>query len=150
MFSWYWAIVNNTVDQRTVPLAMQTFFAQGLFFTSLLLSVAAAIAIWLRYLKRQLRLLAVVTAGTSFGGRLRIFAPICTLAIVTPIQGNAVGQQQCLNDAAAIAATALERFSARTKAVARSWKILTATMMSHHCRRDTRNPPTRPGPAGSN
>lgn len=146
MFSWYWSIVNNTVDQRTVPLVNANIFAQGLLFTSLLLFIVAVIAFLATLLKRQLRLPAFVFA-TGMLVAVCLMFPRFYSRIVSPMQGNALAAMH--NDAAAIAATAVERFYTRTKQWPKSWEDIDIEITGIIAEVNTLNPPTRPGPTSA-
>ena len=121
LFSRYWARVNDTVDERTVP-----FSDVGLGDQVLLYSAAASLALiavgliaWLLSRRTYLGTAGVLLVFISC---LPFIVSFAQSRIINPEQGNP--EAALHNDAAAIAATAISRYYARTRKWPRDWDVL--------------------------
>jgi hypothetical protein len=121
LISQYWRMANNTVDERTVPLfsaspASLLFLGSGLLVIGILTIVFFGILI-----KRRQYVIGGLCV-LSLSACLWFVYPLIVSKIVSPVRGNKTAMLH--NDAAAIVATAIDRFFARTQTWPHSWDEL--------------------------
>ncbi|MFN7733243.1 MAG: hypothetical protein ACK5OB_15210 [Pirellula sp.] len=121
LISQYWRMVNSTVDERTVPL-FSASPASLLFLVSGLLVLGILTIVFLRILikREQYFLGGICVLGLS--ACLWFVYPLIASNVIAPVRGNQTAELH--NDAAAIVATAIDRFFARTQAWPHSWDAL--------------------------
>lgn len=121
LISKYWQMVNDTMDERTVPL-FSAPPASLLFLISGLLILGIFTVVFFRVLiKRRLYLVAgLCVLGLSVC--ITFVYPLIKSNIISPVRGNKTAEMH--NDAAAIVATAIDRFYARTGKWPASWNEL--------------------------
>ena len=121
LISKYWVSVNNTVDERTIPFSNVGAMRQSYLIGGLILLGILAIVFGIILVRRRL-----FFAAASFALVLLICAwPVSRQIeskIVSPVQGNELAETH--NDAAAIVATAVDRFYERTHQWPKSWVAL--------------------------
>lgn len=121
LISKYWVTVNNTVDERTIPFSDAPGYSQIYLIGGLILLGILAIAFVCILLKRRLYLAAGICVLTLLACVWPVSRRIES-KIVSPVRGNETAEIH--NDAAAIVATAVDRFYARTQQWPKSWAAL--------------------------
>ena len=119
-FSWYWHIANDTVDERTIPIAnlggTSAYLYAAIGFIALsILWVTASLALN----KRWRWAIAILTLSLLLAGGL--YFPYQTY-IVNPIQGNQIAELH--NDAASLTALAIESHIANHGSWPKDWDDL--------------------------
>lgn len=117
-FSTYWASVNNTVDERTVPFANAGGSARWFLYASAIslgLSIATALAwlCWRRHFKTAF-IASVIVLLCGYLGSAWVQSKI-----IDPVHGNPEAETNC--HAAQIAAMAILRYVERTGRWPESW-----------------------------
>lgn len=120
-FTRYWAKVNDTVDERTIPFRDTAFQNQLLLYVAAAILALIAIGLIAWFLSRRSYLGG---AGLLLAYLLcfPFLASLTQSRIIDPEQGNP--EAEVHNDAAAIAAAAVDRFYARTHRWPRNWSEL--------------------------
>jgi hypothetical protein len=121
LISQYWRMVNDTVDERTVPLfsaspASLLFLISGL----LVLGIFTVVFFSVLIKRRQYLVAGLCVLGLSVC--LSFVYPLIKSNIISPVRGNKIAEIH--NDAAAIVATAIDRFYARNRKWPASWNEL--------------------------
>jgi hypothetical protein len=146
LISRYWVSVNDTVDERTIPFSNVGALRQSYLIGGLILLGILAIVFGIILVRRRL-----YYAAASFSLVLLICVwPVSRQIeseIVSPVQGNDIAETH--NDAAAIAATAVERYYSRTKKWPQSWLDLDDDITSVIADITTSKPQSMPGPFAS-
>lgn len=127
LISKYWVSVNNTVDERTIPFSNVGVLRQSYFIGGLILLGIVAVVFVLILIKRRL----YFTAGVFVLVFLVCVWPVSRQIeskIISPVQGNETAEIH--NDAAAIVATAVDRFYSRTQKWPQSWGDLDDDIVS--------------------
>lgn len=121
LISQYWRMANNTVDERTVPLYSASP-ASMLFLTSGLMVIGILAIVFFRTLIKRRQYLAGGLCLLSLSVCLSFGYPLLESKVISPVRGNKVAELH--NDAAAIVATAIDSFYARTGKWPNSWNEL--------------------------
>lgn len=121
LISQYWRMANSTVDERTAPLFSATpatllFLISGLFVLGIFTVVFFSVLIK----RRQYLVAGLCVLGLSVCSSF--VYPLIKSNIISPVRGNKTAEIH--NDAAAIVATAIDRFYARTGKWPASWNEL--------------------------
>ena len=146
LISQYWRMANNTVDERTVPL-LSASPASLLFLVSGLLVIGILAIVFCSILIKRRQYLIGGLCVLSLSACLWFVYPQIVSKIVSPVRGNKTAALH--NDAAAIVATAIDRFFARTQTWPHSWDELDDDIASVIAQINNGTPPlTTPNTSG--
>lgn len=121
LISQYWRMVNHTLDERTVPLYSASP-ASLLFLTSGLLVLGTLVVAFFRTLFKRKQYFMGGLCLLILSAFLAFVYPFIESKVVSPARGNKIAEMH--NDAAAIVATAVERYFVRTGRWPNSWNAL--------------------------
>lgn len=121
LFSEYYRLANNTVDERTIPLTSLSFARQAYFYSALATFFGGCALIFVRLLMNgHLRLARVFIAGA--GVVVLAATPLVVTKVIDPVRGNPTAKLH--NDAAALAALSVLRYFERTERWPAKWDDL--------------------------